>query len=231
MAAGSPVATMKLVGGDPCLDFVNTVGGRVPATGALPARVRDDKLGSYRDLVAFDVHAGLVDEATGRRLLRRAELRPREATAALGRARIFREALHATLQALARGREPTPEALASINAEIAACRAREVLTAGREGLRWEWRGADGRLDSPLWPVVRAAASLLPSAEGAKVRQCGGDACGWLFLDRSRNRRRQWCTMEDCGNLAKVRRFRQRQAGRARPAARTTRARATGPADR
>ena len=44
MAAVSPVATMKRVGGDPCLDFVNPVGGRVPAAGAAPARVRDDKL-------------------------------------------------------------------------------------------------------------------------------------------------------------------------------------------
>jgi predicted RNA-binding Zn ribbon-like protein len=43
-----------------------------------------------------------------------------------------------------------------------------------------------------------------------VRQCGGESCGWLFLDTSRNRSRQWCDMRDCGNLAKVRRFRERQ---------------------
>jgi predicted RNA-binding Zn ribbon-like protein len=29
-------------------------------------------------------------------------------------------------------------------------------------------------------------------------------------DNSRSRRRQWCDMADCGNLAKVRRFRERQ---------------------
>jgi predicted RNA-binding Zn ribbon-like protein len=212
MPAGSTVATMKLVGGDPCLDFVNTVGGRVPAAGAAPARVRDDKLRSYHDLVAFGLHAGLLDVLNGRRLLRRARTRPREATAALRRARAFREALYRTLQALALGREPAPGDLASINTEIAATRAREVLAGGREGLRWEWRGTE-RLESPLWPVVRAAAALLPSAGRVKVGQCGGEDCGWLFLDRSRNRRRQWCTMEDCGNLAKVRRFRERQAAR------------------
>jgi len=31
----------------------------------------------------------------------------------------------------------------------------------------------------------------------------------MFLDTSRNGRRHWCDMKDCGNLAKVRRFRQR----------------------
>jgi predicted RNA-binding Zn ribbon-like protein len=212
MPTASPVTTMKLVGGDPCLDFVNTVGGRVPAAGAAPARVRDDKLRSYRDLVAFALRARLVDQATGRRLLRRAQARPRAATAALRRAQLFREALYRTLQALARGRPPAPADLAAINAEIKATRAREVLAGGGEGLRWEWRGPE-RLESPLWPIVRAAAALLPSAGRVKVGQCGGEDCGWLFLDRSRNRRRQWCTMEDCGNLAKVRRFRERQAAR------------------
>ncbi|MBA3694513.1 MAG: CGNR zinc finger domain-containing protein, partial [Acidobacteria bacterium] len=29
-------------------------------------------------------------------------------------------------------------------------------------------------------------------------------------DTSRNRTRQWCDMKDCGNLAKVRRFRAKQ---------------------
>ena len=84
--------------------------------------------------------------------------------------------------------------------------------ARREGLRWEWRGAAARLESPLWPVARAAAALLTSPELARLRQCGGDDCGWLFLDGSRNHSRQWCTMEDCGNLSKVRRFRERHSG-------------------
>ena len=62
----SPAATMKLVGGDPCLDFVNTVGGRVPLAGSARTRVRADKLAAYPDLVAWSLHAGLVDESAGR---------------------------------------------------------------------------------------------------------------------------------------------------------------------
>lgn len=81
------------------------------------------------------------------------------------------------------------------------------------GLRFAWRGTAERLESPLWAVARSAAALVTSPDLARLRRRGGEACGWLFLDRSRNHSRQWCTMEDCGNLAKVRRFRARHARR------------------
>lgn len=205
----STVATMKLVGGDPCLDFVNTVGGRAQS------RVRADKLASYSDLVGFAEHAGLVNASAARGLKRKGFAQPRDAEAALQRARAFREALYAALRALLLGRRPAPPELRTLNAELAACRSRERLALQRGRLLWGWPEAGERLESPLWPVARAAAALLTSPELARLRQCGGDACGWLFLDRSRNRSRQWCTMQDCGNLSKVRRFRKRH-GRVKP---------------
>lgn len=210
-SAVSPAASMKLVGGDPCLDFVNTVGGRT-AEAAQPA-VQRDKLNAYADLVAFALHAGLlsVREASG--LLRRASSRPREAAAVLDRARLLREALYRTLCALLREERPAHADLTLVGDEVAACRGHEVLEPAGGRLRFAWRDAAGRLDSPLWSVVRAAAALLTSSELERLRQCGGEDCSWLFLDQSRNRSRQWCTMDDCGNLAKVRRFRARQARR------------------
>jgi predicted RNA-binding Zn ribbon-like protein len=45
----------------------------------------------------------------------------------------------------------------------------------------------------------------------RVRECANHDCGWLFLDLSRNRSRKWCDMSSCGNRAKVRRFREREA--------------------
>jgi predicted RNA-binding Zn ribbon-like protein len=205
---------MKLVGGDPCLDFVNTVGGRVP-DGA-QVRVRNDKLAAYADLVAFAAHAGLASEREARGLLQRAAARPREAEAVLGRARLLREALFRSLRALMRRERPAAADLAVVGDEIAACHGHEVLEFAGRGMRFAWRDAVARLDSPLWPVARSAARLLTSPELERLRQCGGLDCGWLFLDKSRNRSRQWCTMEDCGNVAKVRRFRERHRRRREP---------------
>jgi predicted RNA-binding Zn ribbon-like protein len=210
----SPAGTMKLVGGDLCLDFVNTVGGRAPTGGgSMGSEVIADKLRGYADLVAWGRHAGVVTEPDARRLARRAEERPREAAAVLARALAFREALHRALRALMLGRRPAPPDVSRLNGEVAAARAREALVPDRDGLHWEWKEAGGSLDHPLWPVARATAALLTSGELARLRQCGGEQCGWLFLDRSRNRSRQWCTMEDCGNVAKVRRFRRRHSAR------------------
>jgi predicted RNA-binding Zn ribbon-like protein len=172
-----------------------------------------DKLVAYADLVAWSRHAGSTGEDAARRLLRLAQSRPREAGHVLARVRLFREALHRTLRSLMLGRLPEPGDLALLDAEIGAARKRETLTPSHDGLRWEWRDPGGRLDSPLWPVTRSAAALLTSGDLSRLRQCGGERCGWLFLDRSRNRSRQWCTMEDCGNLSKVRRFRgKRRSG-------------------
>ena len=212
-AVTTPVSTassMKLVAGDACLDFVNTVAGRNDA-GDASARVRGDKLGSYADLAGFAAHAGLVTAAAARELERRASREPRAAVAALRRARAFREALYHVLRALMLGRSPAPSDLRQVNAELAASRRAERLALRDGRLAWEWPASSRRLESPLWLVARGAGRLLTSAELGRLRQCGGDNCGWLFLDQSRNRSRQWCTMQDCGNVSKVRRYRERHA--------------------
>ena len=66
-----------------------------------------------------------------------------------------------------------------------------------------WRvDAARRIELPLLRVAWAAGELLTSGELDRVKACPGDECGWLFLDRSG--RRRWCSMDSCGNRAKVR---------------------------
>ena len=43
--------------------------------------------------------------------------------------------------------------------------------------------------------------LIASPEPERMKICGN--CGWLFLDRSKNRSRTWCDMAVCGNRAKA----------------------------
>ncbi len=201
---------MRLIGGDLCLDFVNTVGGRDGAGPHSPPAVRDDKLGGYGDLVAWSRHAAGTSEARARELARRAARRSRDAADVLERARTLREALYRVLRALMAGVRPGAHDVERLNDEVSAARRRERLVPAGNGLRWEAVEGEEPLESVLWPICRAASALVTSGDLSRLRQCAGEGCGWLFLDRSRNRSRHWCTMKDCGNVSKVRRFRRKR---------------------
>jgi len=49
-------------------------------------------------------------------------------------------------------------------------------------------------------------------EWARLKVCAADDCRWAFYDTSKNRGGHWCSMEQCGNRVKNRRYRGRQAG-------------------
>lgn len=69
-----------------------------------------------------------------------------------------------------------------------------------------------RLDAILGDIAHAFGAALADGEPSRVKVCGNADCLWVFYDRSRNKSRKWCEAT-CGNLMKVRRFRdQRRRG-------------------
>jgi predicted RNA-binding Zn ribbon-like protein len=57
-------------------------------------------------------------------------------------------------------------------------------------------------------TARSALALLSGPERQRLRICGN--CGWLFIDRSKNRSRIWCDMAVCGNRQKASRHYRRK---------------------
>jgi predicted RNA-binding Zn ribbon-like protein len=51
-------------------------------------------------------------------------------------------------------------------------------------------------------TARSALRLVSMPEPQRLKICPN--CGWLFVDMSRNRSRNWCDMNVCGNRAKAR---------------------------
>lgn len=214
---GRPVAhgRFAFIGGRLALDFANTLGGlRGGATRELVA--------TYADLVAWGEQAGVIAPDEEQRLVRAAQLDSTAAMLVLERAKQLREAIYAVVVAQMRGDTPRSADLATLNRELAQALAHRRVTTGATGVVWTWvwrvEGvADGEsratiaLDAVLWPVVVAAADLLTMEDQPLLRQCASDACSWLYLDTTRNHSRRWCDMKGCGNKAKVRRYRQRQA--------------------
>ncbi|WP_119258791.1 CGNR zinc finger domain-containing protein [Shinella zoogloeoides] len=63
-------------------------------------------------------------------------------------------------------------------------------------------------------TARSALLLIARPEPERLKICPN--CGWLFLDRSRNRSRAWCDMAVCGNRAKASRHYRRNREEVRP---------------
>jgi CGNR zinc finger/Putative stress-induced transcription regulator len=64
---------------------------------------------------------------------------------------------------------------------------------------------------PVGIVAAAAVQLAADGRWGRLKLCPADSCRWAFYDRSKNRSRHWCSMQECGNRAKSRAFRQRRA--------------------
>src|SRR6267142_18772 len=210
----SSAAEMRLIGGRLCLDFVNTVDGRKNDSSRKKSRsfnslVLGDKLGDYSDLVAWSQHSGIVTATEAGRLIQASKRKAAEARAVFDRAIELREALHRILKATVTGRMPQSVDLETVNDELLKARNHERLISTEKGFTWEWIGREASLDRMLWSIAHSAVEFLSKGDLSRLRECGGEECGWLFEDTSRNRSRQWCHMQDCGNLAKVRRFRTR----------------------
>jgi predicted RNA-binding Zn ribbon-like protein len=110
--------------------------------------------------------------------------------------------------AKAAGHEPSEEDMALFNRHFsqAMSRASIIREEGRYVLGFDPARA---LDGILPPIAWSAAELLRDPDSARIKECAGDACGWLFLDTSKNHSRRWCEMRDCGNRAKAQRHYQK----------------------
>jgi predicted RNA-binding Zn ribbon-like protein len=203
----------KFVGERLCLDFVNTVGGRI-SRGKHGRDYSDvvlrEKFAGYQDLLEWAQLAGAVNPREVQRLSQSCQARRKAARLILARAVSLREALYRIFKSAVEKWPPLAADIGILAQEVAIARSHQRLVHSGAGLAWAWADEPGALDRMLWPVSLSAAELLTSADLFRLRQCGGHECGWMFLDTSRNRSRQWCDMKDCGNRAKVQRFRRRQ---------------------
>jgi len=192
----------EMTGGALCLDFANTLGDRPRST--------QEHLGSYEDLLRFGREAEILPAADLDELDGLTKEHPRKARTAFKRAIEIRETLYRIFSGLACNREPRAEDIQALNSELRRALRQLEVRAQDGAFDWVWAGPVDAFDRPLWPVIRSAAELLASADVGSIRECASETCSWLFVDRSRTRRRRWCDMSTCGNRAKARRHYQRR---------------------
>lgn len=190
-------------GGSVCLDFANTWGNR-----ADPA---NDRLRSYSDLLRWAESTGIVRDAGLRALRALARDQADEASVVFEEAIELRDTVYRLCATVARGERLAQADLEELNRALAGL-PQPRLCCGGACCEWTWGGDEPDLRLPVWGVLRSAADLLTSPDAARIRECEAPDCNWLFLDRSRGRRRRWCDMSSCGNRAKARRYYARHHG-------------------
>lgn len=201
------------VGGNLCFDFINTVGERKVSDQS----GRRDYFESYGDLVEWARQMGVLTEGQARGLLNYATQQPEQVEEVLGRARELRETIYQLFLAVVESKDADEARLEKLNIELLVALRHRALAYIDGDYAWAWRGDEAAPDRMLWSVALSAAELLTKDNErlARVRECAGDTCGWLFVDMSRNHSRQWCDMRDCGNRVKAQRhYRRKKASAA-----------------
>jgi predicted RNA-binding Zn ribbon-like protein len=184
MTSTDPALAFPFIGGRPCLDFVATLGKRH----ATPKERLPDPAALARWLTEAELTVG--EE-------------PAHVTARdLADARVLREAVNRLVRAAMAGREPEAADVALVNDAAAKPDLAPQLGETRWTARHPARAA-------LATVARDAVLLAGGPLIERVKECGNPDCSLLFLDDSQARRRRWCSMDRCGNLAKVSGYRSR----------------------
>lgn len=185
---------------NPSLDFVNT---EVMLNG-----VRTDLLQNFVDFGEWVEKAGIPTVRDARRLNRKWG-GTQEAKKALRAARELRSLLRTSVEVVVNsGRVPDSLARA-LNRHLRNPRlVTEVISAkGRVQTQSRWL-----LEKPgdlIVPVARFVAAFFSTADYSAIRKCENPECILFFYDTSKNHTRRWCSMDLCGNRAKVAGFRER----------------------
>lgn len=111
-----------------------------------------------------------------------------------------REAIRALLTAAVDGAVPPAAAAQVVNQTASTPPLVPRLRAGAV----EW-APGATVEQAMSSLGRDALDVL--AAGVRVAQCSADDCPLIFVDDSRSGSRRWCSMQRCGNRAKVRRHR------------------------
>lgn len=190
------------IGNNLSLDFVNTVGN-------ISSENPTENLNSFSDLIEWSKQGKLISDKEAMNMLREYEKRSAESEKIFQRALRLRKSVYDIFRSVINKEEISSKDLTVFNKELSRAMSKAEIFSHESELVWDWK--NNSLERILFLITRIAAQLLTSSDLQKLKCCSGENCGWLFYDTSKNNRRQWCDMRDCGNLAKAKRFRVKKA--------------------
>ncbi|MBV7530120.1 CGNR zinc finger domain-containing protein [Chitinophaga sp. sic0106] len=200
MNAIHPITLLRLNGGVLCLDFCNTVSNRnKPEPG--------DYLAGFRDITVWYDHIKGMPAKSIQTLERIARDYPAKAAQVFDKSIQLRELLYRLFGTIAKNKQPDQADLTTLTGYISDAYMNMALSWDKQSKVVAPDFNAPALEQVIWRIADSALELLSAPQLAQVKEC--PACGWLFLDKSRNGSRRWCSMSTCGDVHKVTRFQQR----------------------
>lgn len=202
MGDASESNTGMRIGGSVALDFLNST--------MTPKDEPIESIGTFGDLLRWMLQSRLIDQQEAQKI--QAVMSPRDLARLASEAQELRERFRAILpRVLEKGfgglldsdiryfndifrRSPIKMSL-----ELRA-KNNLLLLPTREWVA---------VDEVLALLVQAFIELIRTEKPSDIKRCANPACTMWFVDRTKARRRQWCSQAICGNRAKVAAFRNR----------------------
>ncbi len=71
--------------------------------------------------------------------------------------------------------------------------------------------AAGGVPGAVGRILAEVSAAMADGTWERMKACRADDCRYAFLDTAKNRSRAWCSMQSCGNRAKVAAYRERHS--------------------
>jgi predicted RNA-binding Zn ribbon-like protein len=167
-----------------------------------------DRLETFDDLRDWLKQAGLLGAPEAVALAKRCSAKASDRV--LGAAKELRKSIRTAAEAIMDGKLVPPGPIRAINGLL--IKRDGHFQIERRSAQLERRFVSEMVDplALLAPLAESAADLLCDGNPALVRKCADESCDLLFYDSTKNHRRRWCSMNACGNRAKVAAHRARQ---------------------
>lgn len=178
-----------LNGDIPVLQFINTMRDR-------GGKQTKEYLNSYDDFLTWCYEIKIIDLDEYNILDLEQYCYQHEAASILNRVILAREMLNELIHCLITDvpvHKQTIEHFNLINNEANSHLRFEFTSYGLQEI---WFKTTEEMAAPLWIIIKQAGDFFQSGDIKYIKKC---RCGSLFLDKTKNSKRQWCNPLNCGN--------------------------------
>ena len=130
---------------------------------------------------------------------------------ALIKIRKERELLYNFFSPVIHNKKPEDSVIKNINKTLSDSLSALSFNYNKGELELGWNDDTLNLLEPLKIIFKDVSDIITTIPQNRLKEC--KACGWLFLDKSKNNSRTWCSMQTCGSIEKAKRYYYRKKDR------------------